>query len=264
MNRRPVTLSTLVGLIVLALLIPTPTPSTGMSAGQIAFASDRDGNWEIYVMNVDGNDQRNLTNTSTNDTGPAWSPDGSQIAFMSGCQLRSWDPESTCGIYVMNADGSDPRNLTNNSAEDLSPTWSPDGSQIAFASDRDGNSEIYVMNADGSDPRNLTNNSAGDWTPVWSPDGSQIAFASQRDGNWDIYVMNADGSDPRALTTLRTWDYLGAWSPDGSQIAYSSNRGSNYEIYVMNADGSDVRRLTDSIHDDAAPAWKPAPETADH
>ncbi|GIV01726.1 MAG: hypothetical protein KatS3mg015_0556 [Fimbriimonadales bacterium] len=98
-------------------------------------------------------------------------------------------------IYVMNADGTNQTNLTNNAAIDSGPVWSADGSKIAFVSDRDGNDEVYVMNADGTNQTRLTNNPApSDRFPVWSPDGSKIAFVSDRDGNVEIYVMNADGT----------------------------------------------------------------------
>ncbi len=97
-------------------------------------------------------------------------------------------------IYVMNPDGTNQTNLTNNAAEDFEPAWSPDGTKIAFTSRRDGNYEVHVMNADGSNPVNLTNNSAQDGEPAWSPDGTKIAFTSLRSGNYETYVMNADGS----------------------------------------------------------------------
>ena len=106
------------------------------------------------------------------------------------------------------------------------PSWSPDGSQIAFDSDRDGNWEIYVMDADGSNPTNLTNNAADDQRPAWSPDGSKIAFHSNRDGNLDeIYVMDADGSNPIRLTNNTDNDHCPSWSPDGSKIAFRSFQG---------------------------------------
>src|SRR5216117_1854859 len=111
----------------------------------------------------------------------------------------------------MNADGSDPRNLTNNPGGDDTPAWSPDGTRIAFTSARDGNWEIYVMNADGSNATRLTDNGAQ--MPAWSPDGTRIAFTSARDGNWEIYVMNADGSDPRNLTNNPAADGGAAWRP---------------------------------------------------
>src|SRR3990172_1844040 len=119
--------------------------------GKIAFASERDGNYEIYVMDADGSNPTNLTNDGATDGGPAWSPDGGKIAFTS-------ERDGNYEIYVMDADGSNPTNLTNNSAWDSEPAWSPDGSKIAFESYRDNNREIYVMNADGTAQTNLTNN----------------------------------------------------------------------------------------------------------
>ena len=118
-------------------------------------------------------------------------------------------------IYAVHSDGSGEQNLTRNPGSDVEPAWSPDGREIAFASDRDDNDEIYVMNADGSGPRRLTENPAGDVCPTWSPDGRRIAFVSDRDGDREIYVMNADGSGHRNLTRNRhAEDTVPAWSPN--------------------------------------------------
>jgi hypothetical protein len=168
-------------------------PLIAAAQEKIAFASNRDGNTEIYVMNADGSNQVNLTNNAGNDFNPAFSPDGSKIAFAS-------DRDGNQEIYVMNADGSNQVNLTNAAGDDFNPAFSPDGSKIAFTSTRDGNAEIYVMNADGSNQVNLTNTAGDDFNPAFSPDGSKIAFASFRDGNTEIYVMNADGSNPTRRT----------------------------------------------------------------
>jgi TolB protein len=224
--------------------------------GKIAFASQRDGNLEIYVMNADGSGQTRLTNNPANESKPAWSPDGSRIAFSS-------NRDGNAEIYVMNAGGSGQTRLTNNPALDVTPAWSPDGSRIAFSSDRDGNREIYVMNADGSGQTRLTNNPATDAEPAWSPDGSRIAFDSDRDGTGaEIYVMNAGGSGQTRLTTTASGtppiSVAPAWSPDGSRIAFWSNRDGNPEIYVMNAcPDCDQKRLTNNPAHDVSPAWSP-------
>ena len=229
-------------------------PAVG--SGQIAFASRRDGNTDIYVMNPDGSEQTRLTTNAGLDVSPAWTPDGSKIAFAS-----DRDGTGSTEIYVMNADGSEPTRRTTNAAFDDSPTWSPDGSKIAFMSDRDGNFEIYVMNADGSEQTRLTTNVAQDNSPTWSPDGSKIAFMSRRDdGNFEIYVMNANGSEQTRLTTDIDVDDSPAWSPDGSKIAFASGRDLdtvNPEIYVMNADGSEQTRLTTNAASDDSPTWSP-------
>jgi Tol biopolymer transport system component len=218
---------------------------------RIAFESDRAGNWgEIYAMGADGSNPVNLTDDPEADGYPAWSPDGTRIAF------ESWR-DGNAEIYVMDADGSNPVRLTDNPADDWHPAWSPDGTRIAFASARDGNFEIYVMDADDSNPVNLTNNPAGDYSPAWSPDGTRIAFYSGRDGNPEIYVMEADGSNPVNLTNNPAFDGEPAWSPDGTRIAFESGRDGNPEIFVMGTDGSNPVNLTNNPAFDYSPAWSP-------
>jgi len=163
----------------------------------IVFRSNRHENGEIYTMNVDGSAQTRLTFHTASDHSPAWGPDG-RIAFVSTRQGT--------GIYVMNPDGSDVRRLTAfaPNRNEYRPSWSPDGTKIAFQADRDtpiGNTEIYVMNADGSGQQRLTNYPGHDDWPVWSPDGRSIAFS--RGASFltpEIYVMGANGGDPRELT----------------------------------------------------------------
>ena len=159
----------------------------------------------------------------------------------------------------MDADGANPRNLTNHDAQDQTPDWSPDGNRIAFSSNRDRNWEIYVMNADGTNPINITNHPAKDGRPDWSPDGQQIAFSSDRDGNLEIYAMNADGTNPINLTNHLAADNRSSWSLDGTRIAFESYRDKNWEIYVMNADGTNPINLTQHPNIDLNPSWGPAP-----
>ncbi|TMI77384.1 MAG: hypothetical protein E6H05_00180 [Bacillati bacterium ANGP1] len=174
----------------------------------------------------------------------------SPIAFQSS---RSGNYE----IYVMTRGGAPLVRLTNTTAVNGQPSWSPDGAKLAVMSDRDGNREIYVMNADGSGQTRLTNNSATDDVPAWSPDGTEIAFRSDRDGNSEIYVMNEDGTSQTRLTNDPGFDYKPAWSPDRTKIAFSSDRDGNHAIYVMNADGTNQTRVTQNSALALWPSWSP-------
>jgi Tol biopolymer transport system component len=160
---------------------------------------------DIYVMNSDGSSQVRLSSLPGDDLDPAWSPDGTKIAF-----YRS---DGDLEVYVMNANGRAPSRLTDNSVNDLGPEWSPDGTRIVFQTNRDGNYEIYAMNADGSTPINLTRDPAGDAAPAWSPDGQKIAFASSRSGNDEVYVMNADGTGSTNLSAAPEPDERPDWQP---------------------------------------------------
>jgi dipeptidyl aminopeptidase/acylaminoacyl peptidase len=193
-------------------------PSWSPDGTKIAFVSDRDGNNEIYVMNADGSNQTRLTNNTAWDFDPAWSPDGTKIAFTSSRDFTGLNGNNGFEIYVMCANGANPIRLTNNSAVDAQPSWSADGTRIAFSSQRDGLPLIYVMNADGSNPLNVTQSTTLDSSdPEWSPDGTTIAFTSyERVGRTnadEIFLINADGSNIRRVTTTSFDEHELAWQP---------------------------------------------------
>jgi Tol biopolymer transport system component len=245
---------------------------------RIAFSSNRTGPWDdLYVMDADGGNVRQLTDTpEVSEHNAAWSPDGRHIAYTA--QPRS--PIAADGtrqdrqpphIWIMDADGSNARALTSGSSRNLSPAWSPDGSMIAFMSDRhaevdinliatdDGDLEIYVMAPSGSNVRRLTDGAATALNPAWSPDGQRIAFQTNRDGIFDIHVMNADGSNQRRLLTNHPGNEARpAWSPDGRQIAFNcgpDKEWTKFEICVIRADGSGFRTLTKNAAFDGHPHW---------
>lgn len=224
---------------------PTPTPAVD----EIVFQSNRDGDYEIYIMHINGDQQRPLTDNRADDQYPRVSPDGRRITFESN---RDGNPE----IYVMNRDGSDQTRLTFDSANDRLPTWSPDSQQITFQSGRSGVSDLYIINADGSDLRQVANTPAREGHTSWSVN-DKLVFNASQELYWQIYVSNLDGSGRQQLTHTRIDEWSPEWSPDGSQILFMSEQGSstNAGIYVMNADGSDARLLYNSAQEEWGPVW---------
>lgn len=149
----------------------------------------------LWLTTPEGENTQMLTRDVGLQYDPSWSPDGKQIAHISGHGYR------TDELYIIDADGSNKRRLTNNKAIDILPAFSPDGKTIAYVSDVTGNYEIWLMDADGSNRKRLTESEGIDTRPYWSPDGSEIMFVSNRSGELQLWVMNSDGSNPRQLTT---------------------------------------------------------------
>ena len=194
-------------------------PAWSPDGDKIAFVRPAaDGYDEIWVMNADGSGQTRLTNNSTvTDTTPAFSPDGSTILFAS---TRHGDGEADDGeIYRMNANGSSPAPLTENTVADCCPDSSPDGQKIAFQR-TSGNGQVYVMDANGSGQTNVSNNAVQDSRPAFSPDGQKIAFSSLRDGTNEIYVMNANGSNQTRLTNNTALDTEPDWQPQPTPVIF--------------------------------------------
>lgn len=196
--------------------------------------------------------------------GGSGSSHGDAIAFVS---TRDGD----YAVYSMNADGSDQGRLTDEHGDtqtpagttfQIAPSYSPDGSKIAFASAREGSLDVYVMDADGSGTRRLTTGPSNETEPAWSPDGSQIAYQNDQNGD-HVFVMQADGTGSHRLTTDLAPEIEPAWSPDGRWIAYSRRLpGSEIrEIWIVHPDGSGQHKLTDLQGAAYAPAWSPDSET---
>jgi Tol biopolymer transport system component len=235
--------------VILFIALSPEIPAVPPIGTKIAFVSRRTGNNQIFVMNPDGSDQINVSNSQTYDDSPSWSPNGSKIAF------ARCDAGNDCQIYTMNADGSNQVSLT--SGDD--PDWSPDGTKIAFTC----GSDICVINTDGTNLIGFSR-SGLDYGPEFSPDGSRIVFGCARRCNCipdtvneEICVMNGDGSNEINLTNNPYEDILPALSPDGSRIAFFSYRPTNSccTIVVMNSNGSDQTVIANNMAD--LPAWSP-------
>lgn len=233
-----------------------PASPHAVANGKIAFASSRDGNVEIYVMEADGSNQVRLTNDPLVDQDPSWSPDGTKLAFSSS-------RTGTHQIYIMDPDGSNLFQVTYADEDCLTPVWSPDGTRLAYYKELDrSNYDVFIINANGTGEVNLTNsNPQLEFDPDWSPDGSKIIFERTDAGfsnGIGIYEINVDGTGLNPLSDVLAADLDPAYSPDGSKIALESQRDiNNNEIYVFDADGSNPVRLTNDPAFDKDPNWAP-------
>ena len=213
---------------------------------------------EIKVMNADGSNQIALATSGHNEGdfySPRWSPDGTKIAFVRE-GFEGFACQGCSEIFVMNADGSNPIQVTDNNSTSQNPAWSPDGTKIAYEThNNSGDIGIVVINPDGSGQTLLPNTEGWDHSPVWSPDGAKIAFESEGVYVRSIYVMNADGSN-----TIRLIEdgHSPVWSADGTKIAFIE--GVKGYVYVMNADGSGLMDSVIITHTSSF-SWQPILDT---
>jgi Tol biopolymer transport system component len=259
--------------------------------GLIAFSSNVDGDYDVYSMNPDGAGVLNLTGPTAWDgvdqSAPRWSPDGTQIAFTQS--VNGTDLE----IAVMDADGSNQRQLTNNGEfdEDFGAAWSPDGGKIAWSayhtSDETYDFDVWTMNADGTNPVNITGApddfdlDFNEWQPDWSPDGTRIAMSAARywtdpletEDDWAnsgayyrIVTMNPDGSDEQLITFHEDGDGVPnnhewpRWSPDGQWLSFMHNPQpeQGWDVAIVHPDGTGLTNLSQTyLGDEVFPTWSP-------
>ncbi len=236
------------------------TPVSGGEApgGKIAFVSFEDGNQEIYVMNPDGSDKRNITDDPATDFDPDWSSDGKQIVFVS-------DRSGQVHIYVMDADGSNVSRLTPDGGGGISPRWSRDGTQIAFSQ----SGLIVVMDADGSNLRVVMEAEpeetapdcmAGSFPGGWSPDDEAITYysasVSRQEGQ--VCTVKVDGSGVEVVVAEPgAYSVEPIWSPDGQYIVFRAIRDGVHDIWIIDLEKDETTNITDDLDLDIEPDWSP-------
>ncbi|NHQ60616.1 Tol-Pal system beta propeller repeat protein TolB [Chlorobium sp. BLA1] len=272
-------------------LVELLTGKKSVFGSRIVFVSNKTGFKEIYECDFDGYGLEQLTNTKSITLTPALSPDGKYLAYTDftaghpALYIRnlsdrktsfvskngiSIDPgwrgssevattlsyEGDQEIYLVRPDGSVSRRVTNSKGIDVSPTFSPDGSKMAFVSSRNGLPQIFVQDIHSGEVKRLTFSGRYNTQPSWSPSGDKIAYTTwEKNGEINIFVINADGSSLRQLTRNAQENEAPSWSPDGEMIVFSSNRQGAKKLYVMSASGENQRRLLQVDGEQMQPFW---------
>ncbi len=218
--------------------------------GRIAFASNRDGNYEIYTMRTDGREVMRLTDGPERDREPSCSGPGLML-YTSSALGGGTD------IWLLDLESNEATNLTRALGGDYSPRWAPDGETIAFVSDRHGPGQLYLMDVDGSGQTQLSRQESSVEQPSWAPDGLGLLFASEQDGSWELFSISVEDASTSRVAQDAAQDWYPAWSPEGDHIAFTSDRGGRHQIYIMEPDGAEARRLTMFPLGAEQPQWSP-------
>ena len=207
-------------------LVQVFTGRPGPFLSRMAFISDRSGSSELWVMDWNGSNPKQLTKHGSIALGPAWAPDGKKLIFTS--YLRG-----TPALFELIPQEGYLKMLRDQGGVNSSADFSPDGSQVAFSSSEDGNVDIYVMPSGGGTPRRLTSARGIDTQPAWAPNGRQIAFTSTRAGSPQIYIMDSDGSNVRRLSFEGQFHDEASWAPDGTRIVCTTRDSGTFQIATI-------------------------------
>jgi TolB protein len=230
-------------------LVQQVNGNKGIFLSQIAFASDRSGAWEIWLMDWDGGNQRQITRHNALSILPSWSPDNQRMVYTSFVR-------GTSDMYIINRVGGGRMRLHTGLGLNTSATFSPIGNDIAFVGSVNGNPDIYVIKDDGSNLRRLTTSSSIESTPEWSPNGRQISFTSGRSGSPQIYIMDAEGTNVRRISFEGEWNDDATWSPGGDEVAYTSRVSGRFQIRVANIVTGQSRIIAGEGSNEQ-PTWSP-------
>lgn len=226
------------------------TGEQGIARSRIAFVSERDGNKELFVMDYDGHNRRQVTFDAFLNLAPSWSPDKQRLAFVTYREGK--DPQ----IHELDLTTGRRRAIVVLPGLNITPEWAPGGEELAFTTTKDGNAEIYKADKAGRRFERLTNHGAADLAPTWSPTGREIAFTSDRGGGPQIYLMSADGSNVRRLTFEGSYNTAAAWSPKGNWIAYVCRDDRRIlKLCLISPDGQQWLQLTTGSSHDESPSW---------
>ena len=233
----------------------TLTNDEGDFNTKIAFVSKKGFKSDLYAINYDGSELKNITNHQSIIIAPRWSPDGNFLAFTS---FKDGRPE----VYIRNFKNGTEKKVASFEGLNLCGSFSPDGKKLLLTLSKEGNEELYILEIETLKLKRLTNNYSIDVSPAWSPDGKRIAFVSNRSGSPQIYIMDADGNNVKRITYDGKYNTSPSWSPRGGRIAYEGLvKGlinDKYQIFSVDEDGNNPLQLTFDTANNESPSWSPS------
>lgn len=228
-------------------IVEAVTQAKGIASTRVVFVSKSTGAKEIYVMDIDGANLRQLSNDKTISLGPKWSYDGKRIAYMS---YKSSFPD----VWMIDLDTLKRKRVSHYAGFNGQPAFSPDGKELAVVLSKEGNTELYTLDAEGGSPTRLTRTRGTEASPVWSPDGSKIAYVSDDRGTPQVYLMPSKGGAPTRVRTNSSYTTEPDWSPDGKKLAYAIMSGGQNQIVMTDLETGQQTVLTES-GDNEQPSW---------
>ncbi len=236
-------------------IVEALTGMPGIFRTKLAMSCDRTGNKEIYIMNYDGTEVKQITSHRSVATAPAWSPDGNKIVY--SLHNKNKNNVKNIDLFLFNFKNETISMLSNRKGINSGPAFSPDGKKIALTMSFLGNPEVFTLDPSDRTVTRLTHSLGFEVDPAWSPDGKKMAFVSSRTGRPMIFSMNADGSNVQRLTFAGVYNATPTWAPTNKKIGFAGWLDNQFDIFVMNPDGTNIERLTKDAGNNEDPHFSP-------